>query len=79
MMKYENEMGALGAAIRNLAIALKEMPPYMDGFIVDAGEYDAMKNCVNCCHYDVCVVVHDRKNRRAGDYSPCSKWKLVEK
>ena len=42
-------------------------------------EYARMKNCVNCDHYEVCVVVHDRKRRQAGDYSPCGKWKLVEK
>ena len=42
-------------------------------------EYKRMKNCVNCEHFEVCVVVHDRKRRQAGDYSPCSKWKLVEK
>ena len=43
------------------------------------GEYKRMKNCVNCEHFEVCVVVHDRKRRQAGDYSPCGKWKLVEK
>ena len=42
-------------------------------------EYARMKNCVNCDHFEVCVVVHDRKRRKAGDYSPCGKWKLVEK
>ena len=41
-------------------------------------EYEAMKNCVNCEHSEVCVVVHDRRNRRAGDYSACSKWKQVD-
>lgn len=40
---------------------------------------ERMKNCVNCDHFEVCVVVHDRKRRQAGDYSPCGKWKLVEK
>ena len=42
-------------------------------------EDQRMKNCANCDHFEVCVVVHDRKRRQAGDYSPCSKWKLVEK
>ena len=41
-------------------------------------EYEAMKNCVNCEHFEVCVVVHDRKRRQAGDYSACGKWKLIE-
>ena len=42
-------------------------------------EYKRMKNCVNCEHFEVCVVVHDRKRRQAGDYTACGKWKLVEK
>ena len=42
-------------------------------------EYARMKNCVNCDHFEVCVVVHDRRRRQAGDYSACGKWKLVEK
>ena len=42
-------------------------------------EYARMKNCVNCDHFEVCAVVHDRRRRQAGDYSACSKWKLVEK
>lgn len=45
--------------------------------MMDLNEYKRMKNCVNCEHFDVCVVVHDRRRRQAGDYSPCSKWKLV--
>ena len=42
-------------------------------------EYARMKNCVNCDHSEVCLVVAQRKAKKAGDYSPCSKWKLVEK
>ena len=42
-------------------------------------EYKRMKNCANCEHFEVCVVVHDRKRRQAGDYTACGKWKLVEK
>ena len=41
-------------------------------------DYDRMKNCVNCDHKDVCVVVAQRKANKAGDYSPCPHWKLVE-
>ena len=40
---------------------------------------ERMKNCVNCDHSEVCVVVARRKAQHANDYSPCSKWKLVEK
>lgn len=42
-------------------------------------EYARMKNCVNCDHNEVCLVVAQRKAKHANDYSPCSKWKLVEK
>jgi hypothetical protein len=38
-----------------------------------------MKNCVNCDHSEVCVVVARRKAQHANDYTPCSKWKLVDK
>ena len=47
--------------------------------IMDEDEFERLKNCVNCDHYEVCVVVHDRKRRQAGDYTACGKWKLVEK
>lgn len=47
--------------------------------VMDREEFERLRNCVNCDHYEVCVVVHDRKRRQAGDYSPCGKWKLVEK
>lgn len=46
--------------------------------ILDADDFERMKNCTNCEHNEVCVVVHDRKIRTAGDYSPCSKWKLMD-
>ena len=42
-------------------------------------EYQRMKNCANCDHNEVCLVVAQRKAKHANDYSPCSKWKLVEK
>lgn len=47
--------------------------------VMDMDEFERLKNCVNCDHYEVCVVVHDRKRRQAGDYTACDKWKLVEK
>ena len=48
------------------------------GFL-SAAEVERMKNCVNCDHNEVCLVVAQRKARKANDYSACSKWKLVEK
>ena len=45
--------------------------------VMDAKEFERMKNCVNCDHNEVCVVVARRKAQKAGDYTPCSKWKLV--
>jgi hypothetical protein len=47
--------------------------------VMDREEFERLRNCVNCDHYEVCVVVHDRKRRQAGDYTACGKWKLVEK
>ena len=41
-------------------------------------EYERMKNCVNCDHSEVCLVVARRKAQKAGDYSACGKWKLIE-
>ena len=46
--------------------------------LVDANDFERMKNCTNCEHSEVCVIVHDRKRRMAGDYSACSKWKLMD-
>lgn len=46
--------------------------------LVDAKDFERMKNCTNCEHKEVCVIVHDRKRRMAGDYSACSKWKLMD-
>lgn len=50
-----------------------------ESYGLDDDVFRRFKNCVNCDHFEVCVVVHDRKRRNAGDYSPCGKWKLVEK
>ena len=46
--------------------------------VLTKAEYERMKNCVNCDHCEVCLVVARRKAAKAGDYSPCSKWKLAE-
>ena len=42
------------------------------------GNFDRMKNCVNCDHSEVCLVVARRKAVKANDYTPCSHWKMVE-
>ena len=39
--------------------------------------FERMKNCANCAHSDVCVVVARRKATRANDYSPCSNWMIM--
>ena len=33
-----------------------------------------LRNCVNCCHYDKCVIVRQRRIARANDYSICEYW-----
>lgn len=40
--------------------------------------FERMKNCVNCDHYEVCLEVARRKAARANNYKPCSHWKLVD-
>ena len=38
--------------------------------------FERMKNCMNCDHHEVCLIVARRKATKANDYSACSKWKL---
>lgn len=70
--KLVKQMDKCIAVYNEMVDVMNELRECADGF-------DRMKNCVNCDHYGVCAVVHDRKRRQAGDYTPCSKWKLVEK
>ena len=59
---------------------LKELDKAMSkSYGLDDDVFKRFKNCVNCDHYEVCVVVARRKAQKANDYTPCSKWKLVEK
>ena len=77
MMGFETGMERIKRALCELGNAASEV-----GLIAECltdKDFERMKNCVNCEHFEVCVVVHDRKRRQAGDYSPCGKWKLVEK
>ena len=50
-----------------------------ESYGLDDDVFKRFKNCVNCDHNEVCLVVAQRKARKANDYSACSKWKLVEK
>lgn len=49
----------------------------MDIALVNYGEFERMKNCVNCDHREVCLIVAKRKAVKANDYTPCSKWKII--
>lgn len=77
MKDFETGMECMKQALTELGKAAIEVGLLSD--CLSDVEFQRMKNCVNCNHYEVCVVVHDRKRRQAGDYSPCGKWKLVEK
>ena len=79
MKELDQMIRSLGEAVGKLNIALNLVDEYSHNINVYYGGIERMKNCVNCEHFEVCVVVHDRKRRQAGDYSPCGKWKLVEK
>ena len=46
--------------------------------VMDYEDFERMKNCVNCIHSEVCLIVAKRKACKANDYSACSKWKLIE-
>lgn len=76
MMDFETGMERMKRALYEMDNAMSDV---FDGYLNDNREYERMKNCVNCEHFEVCVVVHDRKRRQAGDYTACGKWKLVEK
>jgi len=40
--------------------------------------FERMKNCMNCDHHEVCLEVARRKVTRAGNYKPCSHWKMED-
>ena len=77
MKDFETGMERMKQALTELGMAASEVGLLSD--CLSDVEFQRMKNCVNCDHYEVCVVVHDRKRRQAGDYTACGKWKLVEK
>lgn len=79
MKDFNEKMVGLGEAMGRFSKVCGEIVDIAEEIAEEPDVIERMKNCVNCEHFEVCVVVHDRKRRQAGDYSPCSKWKLVEK
>lgn len=79
MKDFYEKMAGLGEAMTRFSEVCNEIVSIAEDIAEEPDRIERMKNCVNCGHFDVCVVVHDRRRRQAGDYSPCSKWKLVEK
>ena len=57
---------------------IENVKEIIEQVVMDAEEFERMRNCVNCDHSEVCLVVAHRKAQKAGEYTPCSKWKLVE-
>ncbi len=79
MKDFNEKMVDLGKAMERFSKVCGEIVDIAEEIAKEPDGIERMKNCVNCDHFEVCVVVHDRKRRQAGDYSPCGKWKLVEK
>lgn len=79
MKDFNDKMVGLGEAMVRFSKVCGEIVDIAEEIAEEPDVIKRMQNCVNCDHYEVCVVVHDRKRRQAGDYSPCGKWKLVEK
>ena len=79
MKDFNEKMVSLGEAMIRFSKVCGEIVDIAEEIGEEPDGIERMKNCVNCDHFEVCVVVHDRKRRQAGDYSPCGKWKLVEK
>ena len=79
MKEFEQMIRGMGEALGRMNSALRELDEYSHNIGVYFGGIERMKNCVNCEHNEVCLVVAQRKARKANDYSACSKWKLVDK
>ena len=79
MKDFYEKMVGLGEAMTRFSEVCNEIVSIAEDIAEEPDGIDRMKNCVNCEHFEVCVVVHDRKRRQAGDYTACGKWKLVEK
>lgn len=79
MNDLESMIRSVGDGIADMRKAVQQVDEYTHNIEAYYGGIERMKNCVNCDHSEVCLVVAQRKARKANDYSPCSKWKLVEK
>lgn len=79
MMDFNEKMVGLGEAMERFSKVLGEVVDIAEEIAEEPDAIERMKNCVNCDHNEVCVVVARRKAQHANDYSPCSKWKMVEK
>ena len=79
MKDFNEKMVDLGEAMARFSKVLGEVVDIVEDLAEEPDVIERMKNCVNCDHSEVCVVVARRKAQHANDYSPCSKWKLVEK
>lgn len=73
MKDYETWYKQVTEALSRLKKAMSE------SYGLDDDVFRRFKNCVNCDHSEVCFLVARRKAQKANDYTPCSKWKLVEK
>ena len=79
MKDFNEKMVDLGEAMARFSKVCGEIVDIAEEIAEEPDVIERMKNCVNCDHSEVCVVVARRKAQHANDYSPCSKWKLVEK
>ena len=79
MKDFNEKMVGLGEAMGRFSKVCGEIVDIAEEIAEEPDVIERMKNCVNCDHSEVCVVVARRKAQHANDYSPCSKWKLVEK
>lgn len=79
MKDFNEKMVGLGKTMERFSKVLGEVVDIAEEISEEPDVIERMKNCVNCDHSEVCVVVARRKAQHANDYSPCSKWKLVEK
>ena len=78
MNDLENMIRGVGDGIADMRKALRRVDEYVHNIEVYYGGIGRMKNCANCAHSEVCFLVARRRAQKANDYTPCSKWKLVE-
>ena len=76
MKEFEHMIRSMGEALGRMNSALREFDEYSHNIGVYFGGIERMKNCMNCDHHEVCLIVARRRATKANDYSACSKWKL---